>query len=139
MKAIVLISTLIMGPFLYAMEDVQTADVGFKGAGHHIAVELLFEDGKDAYKFWFRDNTSNKAVAISVCTYAQEKLDIHIKQIGDPAVKADFQWIFFKSGYSSTSMEKFFPEFQELLQRSRPDCSVKSLQQLRAELTSQAG
>lgn len=139
MRFVILVATLLFSASLLAQDEFETADVGFRGFNSHIAIEPLTEEGLMAYKFFLRDNNTNKSAAISTCTYLENALVNESHQINDPSVKADFGWMFIRSGYSSTSVEKFYPEFENLLRRIRPNCEVKSLQSLKDELSSKAG
>ena len=114
----------------------ELSDIGFKGTDFHLGIELT---PKNSYKFLLRSNQSGKSVALSSCAYTEESLAREIGGIESVAVRADFKWIFFRSGYSAASMESFYPEFIGLLKRARPECAVKDLQVLKDELSSKAG
>lgn len=129
----------LLGPLAFANDEFQSADVGFKDIAQYIFFEPVFENGNEFIKFSLRNNTTHNGALISTCLYTAKSLAQQTSQIVDPAVRADFKWAFIHSGHSSTSIEKFFPEFQALLKRARPDCAVKDLQPLRDALAAKAG
>lgn len=111
LKSTVLVVVILLSPFLFAMDKFQTADIGFNGVGQYIAIELLVEDGQEAYKFFLQDSRNNLAVEVSQCTFLHNTLVTEVNHIVDSSVKADFEWIFFKSGKSSVLIENFSMNF----------------------------
>lgn len=135
LKITMLLSLLALTTLAHAHTAWQLVDIGFHGADKHIAIELTSVDGEDALKFSLSSDTaSGKAIPVSKCAYTQASLEQEVQNIADPMVKADFDWIFFRSGYSGTALDQFYPEFKALLERSNPHCPVLDLQQLKDQL-----
>ena len=117
----------------------QVADVEFKDAETHIAVDVQIENGRDVFRFLLRDNVSRKEALISTCIYSRESLT---KQIGtgvSPALRSEFFSVLRTSLPSKASLGMFFGELRTLLIDARPDCPVRTLDDLQGDLRSRAG
>lgn len=119
--------------------NFEVVDIGFRDLDKHIAIDLNIENGVDTLKFRLASNVTGKSVPVSDCSYPQTLLEGEVAQIQDPAVKADYRWIFLRSDYSSSPSDLFFAEFKALLERAKPDCPVHDLQHLKDQLNVRGG
>lgn len=119
--------------------QIQVANIGFKGFRYYIAIERVHENNEEFLKFWLQDTKSERRSEISSCTYSFKALSSQIENSDDLSEDIELRWMLYRSGYSSTSIDKFFPTLQKLLQRTRSDCIVKPLQKLIDELEPKLG
>ena len=140
LKIALLLFTLTSANFASAQNARELVDIGFRNLDKYIAIELTSLDGKDALKFSLASSTKPGQFApISSCAYPLKALEQQAKNIADQKVKSDFDWIFFRSGYSASPVDLFYPEFKALLERSNPTCPVQNFDSLKNLLDGMKG
>ena len=142
MKIILLISFVLIPQFVMGSENLQIlADVGFQGSNLYIGIEFEESDRKLIYSFSLCNTLTSRCSKLSDCKYTEASILKQIDHIVNKSVKQDFDWLFFRSGYSSTSFDNFFIEFKALLERARGifSCPIKKLETLKSEINVRTG
>lgn len=118
----------------YASAEWKVADIGFSDNDFYIG--LLPENlGADfVYQVSVCSTRRQKCEPLNACKYSEAKLTSNIEAVRDPKVRKDFDWVFLRSGYSSTTLDAFFSELTELLHKIRPDCQTHNLDSLKLKL-----
>jgi hypothetical protein len=121
------------------VNKIRTADIGFPGSDLHIGYDLDFKGDDTIYTFRLCSNKVEKCKPISSCKYSEQALRAHMKEIANPKVRADFDWIFNRSDKSSVDIKTFYEEFGPLLKKANSKCGIPSFDQLEGELRSKLG